>query len=96
MRFLLCDPIDIGTGNANICQLAVAEMTFDRPDMERHLTFVSEPRKLPVVLSPEEVARLLNATSATVSTKVRSGRWGTAASRCGASAPPLDTRARYA
>ena len=36
-------------------------VTLDRPDMERHLTFVSEPRKLPVVLSPEEVARLLNA-----------------------------------
>jgi hypothetical protein len=26
MRFLLSDPIDIGTGNANIRQLAVAEM----------------------------------------------------------------------
>src|SRR5215475_3273423 len=36
-------------------------VTLDRPDMERHLTFVSEPRKLPVVLSPQEVARLLNA-----------------------------------
>jgi hypothetical protein len=37
-------------------------VTLDRPDMEQHLTFVNEPRKLPVVLSPEEVARLLNAT----------------------------------
>ena len=36
-------------------------VTLDRPDMERHLTFVREPRKLPVVLSPEEVARLLDA-----------------------------------
>ena len=36
-------------------------VTLDRPDMERQLIFVSEPRKLPVVLSPEEVARLLNA-----------------------------------
>ena len=27
----------------------------------RHLTFVHEPRKLPIVLSPEEVARLLEA-----------------------------------
>jgi hypothetical protein len=26
MRFLLSEPIDIGTGNANIRQLAVAEM----------------------------------------------------------------------
>ena len=36
-------------------------VTLDRPDMERYLTFVSEPRKLPVVLSPEEIAWLLNA-----------------------------------
>lgn len=34
-------------------------VTLDRPEMGRHLTFVREPRKLPVVLSPEEVARLL-------------------------------------
>ena len=36
-------------------------VTLDRPEMERHLTFVREPRKIPVVLSPEEVARLLEA-----------------------------------
>ena len=35
--------------------LLLRRVTLDRPDMERHLTFVSEPRKLPVVLSPEEV-----------------------------------------
>jgi len=29
--------------------------------MARHLTFVREPRKMPAVLSPEEVARLLEA-----------------------------------
>src|SRR5271169_5497661 len=29
--------------------------------MARHLTFVREPRKIPAVLSPEEVARLLEA-----------------------------------
>ncbi len=34
-------------------------VTLDRPDMARHLTIVRQPRKLPVVLSPEEVARLL-------------------------------------
>ena len=34
-------------------------VTLDRADAARHLTFVHEPRKLPVVLSPEEVARLL-------------------------------------
>ena len=36
-------------------------VTLDRADTTRHLTFVHEPRKLPVVLSPEEVARLLEA-----------------------------------
>jgi site-specific recombinase XerD len=36
-------------------------ITLDRPEMARYLTFVREPRKLPVVLSPEEVARLLEA-----------------------------------
>jgi site-specific recombinase XerD len=36
-------------------------VTLGRPDMGRHLTFVREPRKMPVVLSPEEVARLLEA-----------------------------------
>jgi integrase/recombinase XerD len=36
-------------------------VTLDRPDMERHLTFVREPRKIPVILSPEEMARLLEA-----------------------------------
>jgi hypothetical protein len=29
--------------------------------MARHLTFVREPRKIPVVLSEEEIARLLEA-----------------------------------
>jgi integrase/recombinase XerD len=37
-------------------------VTLDRGDMGRHLTFVHEPRKVPVVLSLEEVARLLEAT----------------------------------
>ena len=36
-------------------------VTLDRPEMARHLTFVREPRKMPAVLSPEEVARLLAA-----------------------------------
>jgi site-specific recombinase XerD len=34
-------------------------VTLDHPEMTRHLTFVREPHKIPVVLSPEEVARLL-------------------------------------
>ena len=37
------------------------KVTLERPDLVRHLTFVHEPRKLPIVLSPEEVARLLEA-----------------------------------
>jgi site-specific recombinase XerC len=36
-------------------------VTLDRSEMTRHLTFVREPRKVPVVLSPEEVARFLEA-----------------------------------
>jgi site-specific recombinase XerD len=35
--------------------------TLDRPEMGRHLTFVREPRKIPMILSPEEIARLLEA-----------------------------------
>jgi len=37
--------------------------TLDRPDLARRLVRVAHPRNLPVVLSREEVARLLNATS---------------------------------
>ena len=36
-------------------------VTLDHPEMARHLTFVREPGKIPAVLSPEEVARLLEA-----------------------------------
>jgi site-specific recombinase XerD len=36
--------------------------TLDRPDLARKLVRVRHPRKLPVVLSRDEVARLLNAT----------------------------------
>src|SRR5450755_4708610 len=34
-------------------------VTLDRPDLAKHLSFMREPRKVPVVLSPEEVARFL-------------------------------------
>jgi integrase/recombinase XerD len=37
--------------------------TIDRPDLSRKLLRVPYPRKLPMVLSPEEVARLLGATT---------------------------------
>jgi len=36
-------------------------VTLDRPDVGRHLTFVREPRKVPAVMSPEEVVRFLEA-----------------------------------
>ena len=36
-------------------------VTLDRADLAKHLSFVHEPRKLPVVLSPEEVVRFLEA-----------------------------------
>ena len=36
-------------------------ITLKRHDIVEHTHFVHEPRKLPVVLSPEEVARLLDA-----------------------------------
>src|SRR5260370_23509632 len=36
-------------------------ITLKRPDIIEHTAFIHEPRKLPVVLSPEEVARLLDA-----------------------------------
>ena len=36
-------------------------VTLDHPEIARHLTFVREPRKMPAVLSLEEVARLLEA-----------------------------------
>src|SRR5882762_10007760 len=36
-------------------------VTLGRPDIIEHTTFIHEPQKLPVVLSPQEVARLLDA-----------------------------------
>ena len=41
--------------------LGFFNVTLERPDLVRHLTTVHEPRKAPVVLSQEEVARLLEA-----------------------------------
>jgi site-specific recombinase XerD len=37
------------------------KVTVDKPETTRHLVFVYEPRKLPRVLSPEDVLRLLEA-----------------------------------
>jgi len=37
--------------------------TLDRPDLARRLVRLAHPRNLPVVLSRDEFARLLNATT---------------------------------
>jgi site-specific recombinase XerD len=38
------------------------DVTLDRSDLAKQVTFIYEPRKVPVVLSPEEVKRFLEAT----------------------------------
>jgi integrase/recombinase XerD len=55
-----------GVGVATLNETAVSlrfffRVTLKRQDIIEHTHFIREPRKLPVVLSPEEVARLLNA-----------------------------------
>ena len=47
-----------GTGSA---LRFLFDITLDRPDIVRHLPVAREPRKAPVILSPEEVARMLEA-----------------------------------
>ena len=37
------------------------DVTLDRADLGRQMTFIYEPRKVPVVLSPDEVRRFLEA-----------------------------------
>ena len=37
------------------------KVTLDRPDLSRHLSVIHKPRKAPVILSPDEVARFLEA-----------------------------------
>jgi integrase/recombinase XerD len=47
-----------GTGSA---LRFLFDITLDRPDIVRNLPVAREPRKAPVILSPEEVARMLEA-----------------------------------
>jgi integrase len=47
-----------GTGSA---LRFLFDITLDRPDIVRHLPVAREPRKAPVILSPEEVTRMLAA-----------------------------------
>ena len=50
------------TINATIVALQFFfRVTLERDDLVRRLTLVREPRRAPIVLSPEEVARLLTA-----------------------------------
>ena len=54
----------IGAGSINAAVAALRfffTVTLERPDLVRPLRIVTEPRKAPVVLSQEEVARLLEA-----------------------------------
>ena len=54
--------ISPGSINAAIAALRFFfTVTLERPDLARPLTIVNKPRKAPVVLSEEEVARLLEA-----------------------------------
>ena len=54
--------ISPGSTNAAIAALRFFfTVTLERPDLVRPLTIVNEPRRAPVVLSQEEVARLLEA-----------------------------------
>src|SRR5215471_13340768 len=53
-----------GTAKRNATTAALRflfNVTLDRPDLAKQAAFVHEPRKAPVVLSPEEVARFLEA-----------------------------------
>ena len=54
--------IGVPTINAAIAALRFFfTVTLERPDLVRHLTTVNKPRKAPVVLNQQEVARLLQA-----------------------------------
>ncbi len=54
--------IGVPTINAAIAALRFFfNVTLERPDVVRHLTTVNKPRRVPVVLSQDEVARLLEA-----------------------------------
>ena len=51
------------TINATICGLRFfSKVTLDDPALLRKMSTVHEPRKLPVILNPDEVKRLLDAT----------------------------------
>jgi integrase/recombinase XerD len=58
------DGVPVPTMNSIVSALRFFfTQTLDRPDVARRLVRLSHPRNLPVVLSRDEVARLLNATT---------------------------------
>jgi site-specific recombinase XerD len=59
---LTASGVGVATLNQTISTLRFFfRITLKRHDITEHTHFICEPRKLPVVLSPEEVARLLDA-----------------------------------
>ena len=70
----------MGAGSVNGAGSALRflfDITLDRPDIVRHLPVAREPRKAPVILSPEEVARMLEAaTWPQVQGGAECGLWG--------------------
>jgi len=61
---LVSTGVSSGALNATITALRFFfQITLDRSEAVAKMSFVHEPRKLPIVLSPEEVTRLLNAVS---------------------------------
>ncbi|NML91288.1 tyrosine-type recombinase/integrase [Sphingobium sp. TB-6] len=68
LRQFQIDQREIGVGAPTMNSIVAAlrfffTHTIDRPDLARKLYKVKHPRSLPVVLSPDEVARLLEATT---------------------------------
>src|ERR1700724_2269555 len=62
--YLTASGVGIPTLNQTVSTLRFFfKVTLGRPDIIERTAFVREPRKLPVVLSPEEVGRLLDAAS---------------------------------
>lgn len=58
--YLVQQNVSSGTLNATLTGLRFFfEITLDRPGIMKHTSHVHEPRKLPVILSVEEVTRLL-------------------------------------
>jgi len=55
------------------------EVTLEKPDLLKKITHVSQPRKLPVILSREEVSQLLQAT---VNPKHQAALWWLTALGC--------------